>query len=334
MPKSNYWKKIKENHLKAPFFSLAPMEAVTDTVFRRVVKQASAPDNFYTEFTNATSITHEKAKFSVRHRLYVDENEKQPIVQLWGNGDDPESFASAADAIKDMGFLAIDLNMGCPDPTVIKNHGGSDYIRHYENAAKVITATKKAGLPVSVKTRLGFSSIDDYHEWIPFLLKQDIEVLTVHLRSKKEMSKAGAHFEVIADILKMRDEISPDTLIQINGDIKTKEQGLQLAKKYPGIDGIMIGRGIFENPFAFDDAKQHSQEELFALFRMQLDLYDDYVLNIGPKRFESLRRFFKIYIRGLPNAATYRDRLVRTTSTDEARQIIDEIENKSELEND
>ncbi|MDR0899708.1 MAG: tRNA-dihydrouridine synthase [Lactobacillaceae bacterium] len=325
MPKSEFWKNIKNNHKEnEPFFSLAPMEAVTDTVFRRVVDKATAPDLFYTEFVNSTSIIHEKAKFSAAHRLYVDKDEKTPIVQMWGK--DPEHFRKSALELKKQGFQAIDLNMGCPDPTVVKNGGGSGLIKEFDNAAAIIQATKEAGLPVSVKTRLGFNTIDDYKEWVPHLLKQDIEVLTIHLRSRKEMSKVDAHYEVIDEIIKMRDEIAPNTLIQVNGDIKSREQGMELYRQHPGIDGIMIGRGVFENPFVFDENQDHSQEEMFDLFKMQLDLYDDYIENIGKKRFETLRRFFKIYVRNLPNAAQYRDQLMQTHTTQEARDIIKQVE--------
>ncbi|EHN59899.1 tRNA dihydrouridine synthase [Oenococcus kitaharae] len=328
---ADFWDHIQTNAKKSgePFFSLAPMEAVTDSVFRQVVAKAAAPDVFNTEFTNALSITHPKAKFSVMGRLHVSPNEQQrPVVQLWG--DQPEAFARAAEAVKNQGFKAIDLNMGCPDSTVVKNGGGSDLIRHMQTAADVIAASKMAGLPVSVKTRLGFSRVDEMNDWLPWLLRQDVRVLTVHLRTRKEMSKVSAHFELIDQIVKMRDKIAPQTMLQINGDIKTRRQGIELAEQHPGLDGIMIGRGIFENPYCFEKTPQrHSLGELLDLFGFQLDLYDQYVAEVGPKRFEALRRFFKIYVRGLAEAAKYRDRLVNTHSSDEARAIITELRERA-----
>ncbi|MFT8702405.1 MAG: tRNA-dihydrouridine synthase family protein [Oenococcus oeni] len=323
---SEFWKSIKDASQKKgePFFSLAPMEAVTDSVFRRVVFKAAPPDLFYTEFTNAISVTHPKAKFSVMGRLYVKKDEQRPIVQLWGNH--ASDFSKAALSVKNQGFKAIDINMGCPDSTVVKNGGGSDLIRHQTAAAEVIQASKEAGLPISAKTRLGFSKIDEMYDWLPWLLKQDLQVLTVHLRTRKEMSKVPAHFELIDEIIKMRDQIAPETLLQINGDIKNRSEGIKLAKKHPGIDGIMIGRGVFENPYCFETkATTHSLNDSLDLFEMQLDLYDQYVQEVGPKRFETLRRFFKIYIRGIRDAAKYRDLLINTHSTDEARKIIDEL---------
>lgn len=330
----NYWKNIVEkaqkkskNGEKVPFFSLAPMEAVTDTVFRRVVDSAAKPDVYFTEFINARSIAHPKAKFSVQGRLFYVEQEEIPVAQLWGNR--AEDFTSSIPVLKEKGYQAIDINMGCPDATVIKNHGGSDLIRHFDDAQAIILAAKEQGLPVSVKTRLGFNHIEEMYEWIPFLLRQDVEVLTIHLRTRKEMSKVDAHFEVIDELLQMRDEIAPNTLIQINGDIKNREQGLELVKKHPGIDGIMIGRGIFESPYAFadkEDDKSHDLDIMFDLLRYQLDLHDDYTKRFGVKRFVQLKRFFKIYVRNIPHATDIREKLVNSKSTQEVREILDEAQ--------
>ncbi|HEY4398965.1 MAG TPA: tRNA-dihydrouridine synthase [Lactobacillaceae bacterium] len=327
MPKSAYWQTVvqqaKQNN--QPFFSLAPMEAVTDAVFRQVVQAAAAPDLFYTEFTNAKSVSHPKAKFSVAGRLYVAEDEKKmPIAQFWGN--EGQDFLAAAREAKNLGYEAIDINMGCPDATVIKNGGGSDLIRHFDSAAQVIAAAKEGGLPVSVKTRLGFNDLETFREWIPFLLRQDIEVLTVHLRSRKEMSKVDAHYEYIDEIVKMRDEIAPDTLLQINGDIKTREQGLAIVAEHPGVDGVMIGRGIFESPYAFElEPTQHTLAEMLTLLRLQLDLYDEFVEKFGKRKFDALKRFFKIYVRNIPHAAGLREQLMNTHSTDEVRAILDRV---------
>jgi len=323
---SAYWQNIAD-HAKAenrPFFSLAPMEAVTSAIFRRVVAKAAAPDVFFTEFTNAISVTHPKAKFTVQGRLYVaPEEAHMPVAQLWGN--DPDAFARAAVAVKDLGYEAIDMNMGCPDSTVIKNHGGSDLIRNFDTAAAVIAAAKTAGLPVSVKTRLGYSRLDEWRDWLTFLFNQDIPLLTIHLRTKKEMSRVPAHFEMIDDIVKLRDEVAPDTLLQINGDIENYQEGVQLAKDHPGVDGIMIGRGIFTSPFAFEkEPKEHDIKELLGLLNYQLDLYDDFEKRFDTSRFPSLKRFFKIYVRNQRNAASLRNAMMETHTTDEVRKLLAE----------
>lgn len=306
---------------KQPFFSMAPMEAVTDTIFRRVVAQAGAPDVYYTEFTNASSMIHPKAKFSVQGRLAVAENEQQPIAQIWGGR--PDDIAGAAKILPTMGYRAVDINMGCPDATVIKNGAGSDLIRHEDLARQIVSAAKQSGLPVSVKTRLGFYKTEEFREWLPIILRQNVAVLTVHLRTRQEMSKVPAHFEFIDDILAMRDDIAPQTLIQINGDIKTRQQGLDLAKAHPGLDGIMIGRGIFENPYAFEKSpRQHTLTESIDLLNLQLDLFDEVNATVTPKHFEALKRYFKIYLRGFAHASALRQMLMETHSTDEVRTVL------------
>lgn len=328
-PQPLFWDEVVANAQKdhdssekRPFFSLAPMEAVTDTIFRRVVEKAGAPDVYFTEFTNASSMIHPKAKFSVQGRLAVAENETQPVAQIWGSR--PEDIAGAAKLLPDMGYRAVDLNMGCPDPTVVKNGAGSDLIRHQDLAAQLVSAAKESGLPVSVKTRLGFYDPMEFRDWLPVILQQDVAVLTVHLRSRKEMSKAPAHFELIDEIVAMRDAIAPNTLLQINGDIKSRAEGEALAKAHPGVDGIMIGRGIFENPYAFEESpRQHTLEESIALLKLQLDLFDEVNATVTPKHFEALKRYFKIYLRGFAHASALRQMLMETHATDEVREVLD-----------
>ncbi|WKY78574.1 tRNA-dihydrouridine synthase [Leuconostoc lactis] len=328
-PQPLFWDEVVANAQKGhdssekrPFFSLAPMEAVTDTIFRRVVEKAGAPDVYFTEFTNASSMIHPKAKFSVQGRLAVAENETQPVAQIWGSR--PEDIAGAAKLLPDMGYRAVDLNMGCPDPTVVKNGAGSDLIRHQDLAAQLVSAAKESGLPVSVKTRLGFYDPMEFRDWLPVILQQDVAVLTVHLRSRKEMSKAPAHFELIDEIVAMRDAIAPNTLLQINGDIKSRAEGEALAKAHPSVDGIMIGRGIFENPYAFEESpRQHTLEESIALLKLQLDLFDEVNATVTPKHFEALKRYFKIYLRGFAHASALRQMLMETHATDEVREVLD-----------
>ncbi|GAP00470.1 tRNA dihydrouridine synthase [Fructobacillus ficulneus] len=326
--KSPFWQKVvddakDENGNQRPFFSMAPMEAVTDTIFRRVVAQAGGPDLYYTEFTNAASMVHPEAKFSVQGRLAVADGEKMPIAQIWGSK--PEAIGGAAKLLPALGYQAVDINMGCPDGTVIKNDSGSDLIRHPDRAAALIAAAKESGLPVSVKTRLGFNQVDEYHDWLEMIFKQDVQVLTIHLRTRKEMSKVEAHFELIDDIVAMRDRISPQTLLQINGDVKDYEHGLALAKEHPGVDGIMIGRGVLNDPYAFEPGNQdHTLAESIALLKLQLDLFDEVNQTANKKNFEALKRYFKIYLRGFAHASQLRQMLMETHATDEVRALLKE----------
>jgi len=303
------------------------MEAVTDVVFRHVVNRAGRPDVFFTEFTNTASYASEKGRMSTKGRLAFSDDEQPMVAQIWGNKADQFEFMSMC--LKDMGFSGIDINMGCPAKDVVKQGSGSGLIKTPELAVELIKAAKVSGLPVSVKTRLGDIRPDEWREWLPVILKQDVANLTIHLRTRSEMSKVKAHYELIADIKKLRDEIAPQTLLTINGDVEDREQGLALVKEY-GVDGVMIGRGIFHNPFAFEkDNREHTKEELFGLLNFQLDLHDKYSKELEPRKFDPLKRFFKIYINGFAGASELRDKLMHTKSTDEVRNLLISVESAS-----
>ncbi|KDE95255.1 tRNA-dihydrouridine synthase [Staphylococcus sp. TE8] len=318
--KENFW-----SELPRPFFILAPMEDVTDIVFRHVVSEAARPDVFFTEFTNTESYCHPEGIHSVRGRLTFSEDEQPMVAHIWG--DKPEQFRKMSIGLKEMGFKGIDLNMGCPVANVAKKGKGSGLILRPERAAEIIQATKDGGLPVSVKTRLGYYEIDEWKDWLKHVFEQDIANLSIHLRTRREMSKVDAHWELIEAIKTMRDEIAPHTLLTINGDIPDRQKGLELANKY-GVDGVMIGRGIFHNPFAFEkEPREHTSEELLDLFRLHLSLYEKYS-NEETQQFKALRRFFKIYIRGIKGASQLRHKLMSTETIDEARELLDEFEAK------
>lgn len=312
---NNFW-----HELPKPFFILAPMEAVTDVVFRHVVAKAAEPDIYFTEFTNATGWVH-AGEQAIRGRLFKTDDETKLIAQIWGG--EPGDMEKLALHCKELGFIGIDINMGCPVKSAVKS-GGSALIKNPDLAAASIASAKVAGLPVSVKTRLGYSHIDEWRDWLAHLLRQDIVNLTIHLRTRKEMSKVPAHFELITEIKKLRDEIAPQTLLSINGDIKDREHGLKLAEE-TGVDGVMIGRGVFANPFAFEhDKKQHDKEELLALLHTQLDLYDKYSAQTM-RPFDTLKRFFKIYVRDFDGAAELRDKLMHTKTTEEVRTVLSSV---------
>ncbi|MFO8390276.1 tRNA-dihydrouridine synthase [Staphylococcus aureus] len=316
--KENFW-----SELPRPFFILAPMEDVTDIVFRHVVSEAARPDVFFTEFTNTESFCHPEGIHSVRGRLTFSEDEHPMVAHIWG--DKPEQFRETSIQLAKMGFKGIDLNMGCPVANVAKKGKGSGLILRPDVAAEIIQATKAGGLPVSVKTRLGYYEIDEWKDWLNHVFEQDIANLSIHLRTRKEMSKVDAHWELIEAIKNLRDEIAPNTLLTINGDIPDRKTGLELAEKY-GIDGVMIGRGIFHNPFAFEkEPREHTSKELLDLLRLHLSLFNKYEKD-EIRQFKSLRRFFKIYVRGIRGASELRHQLMNTQSIAEARALLDEFE--------
>ncbi|WP_320409570.1 tRNA-dihydrouridine synthase [Staphylococcus aureus] len=316
--KENFW-----SELPRPFFILAPMEDVTDIVFRHVVSEAARPDVFFTEFTNTESFCHPEGIHSVRGRLTFSEDEQPMVAHIWG--DKPEQFRETSIQLAKMGFKGIDLNMGCPVANVAKKGKGSGLILRPDVAAEIIQATKASGLPVSVKTRLGYYEIDEWKDWLKHVFEQDIANLSIHLRTRKEMSKVDAHWELIEAIKNLRDEIAPNTLLTINGDIPDRKTGLELAEKY-SIDGVMIGRGIFHNPFAFEkEPREHTSKELLDLLRLHLSLFNKYEKD-EIRQFKSLRRFFKIYVRGIRGASELRHQLMNTQSIAEARALLDEFE--------
>ncbi|HAR3973744.1 TPA: tRNA-dihydrouridine synthase [Staphylococcus aureus] len=299
------------------------MEDVTDIVFRHVVSEAARPDVFFTEFTNTESFCHPEGIHSVRGRLTFSEDEQPMVAHIWG--DKPEQFRETSIQSAKMGFKGIDLNMGCPVANVAKKGKGSGLILRPDVAAEIIQATKAGGLPVSVKTRLGYYEIDEWKDWLKHVFEQDIANLSIHLRTRKEMSKVDAHWELIEAIKNLRDEIAPNTLLTINGDIPDRKTGLELAEKY-GIDGVMIGRGIFHNPFAFEkEPREHTSKELLDLLRLHLSLFNKYEKD-EIRQFKSLRRFFKIYVRGIRGASELRHQLMNTQSIAEARALLDEFE--------
>ena len=343
----NIWQELPR-----PFLVLAPMEGVTDIIFRQVIASAGKPDLFFTEFTNVSSYASEKGRNNALERLEITPTDHPIIAQIWGKN--PEHFAKTTKALESLGFSGVDLNFGCPDKHVNKAGGGAAMIQTPNLAIECFENAKKVtNLPVSIKTRLGWSKPEEYQEWLTTLLNLHPAALTVHLRTKKEMSKVPAHYELIPEIVKLRAEISPETVLVINGDIKDRAHALKLHTKYPEADGFMIGRGVFANPYCFTN-HQPTRDELMGLLKLHLDLYEEYentasrnapsgpssrasVAPYLPRRqicsskqhshipYESLKHFFKIYINNFPGAKEFRAKLMETHSLEEARQIINQF---------
>lgn len=307
--------------LPHPFLALAPMEGVTDVIFRQVVARAGRPDLFFTEFTNVSSYASEKGRRNALERLQVAPSDPPIIAQVWGQN--PAHFASCVAALADLGFAGVDLNFGCPDRHVIQAGGGANMIRTPELALQCLHQAQTATpLPVSVKTRLGYSAVAEFRDWLACLLRAQPAALTVHLRTKKEMSKVPAHYELIPGIVQLRDTLSPDTKLVMNGDIKDRAAALALSAQYPAVDGFMIGRGVFQNPCCFRaDATPLSRAELFALLEYHLDLFEQAAAT-RQLSYEPLKHFFKIYINHFRGASELRNQLMQTHSLLEAREVM------------
>lgn len=298
-----FWQHLAKK--KKPFLVLAPMEDVTDTVFRQVIEEIAPPDVFFTEFTNVEAILHGETS-----RLTYKKTKVPTVAQIWGIN--PENFYKAAQYITALGFSGIDINMGCPDKDVVKNGCGIALIRDRPKVGEIIQATKEGagGLPVSIKTRIGWDKIVT-EDWCGFLLEQKLDALTVHGRTGKEKSDGPAHWDEIAKIVKMKG----GTVIIGNGDVKSASNVQGLADRY-GVDGVMIGRGIFENPWCFSDHLP-TQKEKLDLLKRHLELWED--TWEGKKNFSVLKKYFKIYIRDFEGAGELRSRLMQTTDAEGAR---------------
>ena len=295
------------------------MEGVTDVAFREVIARAGRPDLFFTEFTNVSSYASLEGCANALERLQISPTDSPIIAQIWGNN--PEHYSIIARDLENLSFSGIDLNFGCPDKHVNKAGGGAAMIHTPDLAVQCFREVCDAtDLPVSIKTRLGWSDVAEYHDWLASLLDEQPAALTVHLRTRKEMSKVPAHYELIPDIITLRDQISPDTKLIINGDIRNRAHALVLHGEYPAVDGFMIGRGVFANPYCFTDHTP-TRDELMELLKLHLDLYEKYDFH----SYEPLKHFFKIYINNFPGAAEFRARLMETHSIPEARQVLVDV---------
>jgi len=308
---------------KKPFFVLAPMDDVTDTVFRQVIASTAKPDLFFTEFVNVDGMQ-SPGREKVLPKLHYSKKETPIIAQLWGKT--PENYYKTAKDIVAMGFDGVDINMGCPAKPIIQNGCCAALINNRELAGEIIKAVKKAvgpDFPVSVKTRLGFNQVD--LTWIEFLLTHKLNMLTIHGRTKAEMSKVPAHWDLIGEVTSLRDRVSPKTLIVGNGDVMSYEQGCQLATRY-GVDGIMIGRGVFHDPYVFSPDSPWiamTKQQKIALYTSHVKLFAQTWKN-GERAVHTLNKFCKVYIEGFPGAKDLREKLMNAESTKELLVLLDQ----------
>lgn len=312
----NFWLDLPK-----PFLVLAPMDDVTDTVFRQIVAKTARPDVFFTEFTNVEGLN-SPGREAMLKRLKFTETERPIVAQIWGL--QPNNFYKSAQLINKLGFDGIDINMGCPDHTVTKNGCCSAQIENPKLAKEIIRAVQKGSgdLPVSVKTRLGFKDLKT-EEWIGYLLDLGLEALTIHGRIAREMSKYPANWKEIGKVVKLRNQKGVKTLIIGNGDVKNYQEAMEKCQEY-GVDGIMIGRGIFHDPWAFNHSQEdhHSKEERLKLLLGHTQLF---VSTWGKtENFSILKKFFKIYVNGFEGASDLRTELMGTNSLEEVEKILAE----------
>ncbi len=323
-PISNFWKSATN-----PIWALAPMEDVTDTVFREVVLRLGHPDHYpilFSEFLSTDGFCHPVGQTKVIHRFNINKSELElvkkhevkMVAQIWGT--DPDKFYKTARYIaEETPFDGIDINMGCPMKNIIKKGACSALINTPQLAREIITATKEAShLPLSVKTRIGFKSVVT-EEWISNLLESEADALIVHGRIQKMMSEGEADWREIGKAVQLRNQINPGMKLLGNGDVTSIEESYEKVLNY-GVDGVMIGRGIFGNPWLYNPGHEPNMQEKLDALRLHATLYAS-TWN-GEKPWSIIKRFFKIYTNSFNGAPALRAQLMDTHNLEEVESVL------------
>lgn len=318
----NFWAQLPR-----PFFALAPMEDVTDAAFRALIAVHAAPHIprvFYTEFTSADGLVfaENQGRSRLEAKLSFMPVERPIVAQLFTGH--PERMEQAAARVQELGFDGIDINMGCPDRAVEKQGGGASLMKNPTLARELISAARRGAphLPVSVKTRVGYSRDSEMETWLGELLAEKPAALAVHLRTRAEMSDVPAHWEWLPRAVTLRDQLSPETKIMGNGDVRDLADAREKAAA-SGADGIMLGRAVFGNPWIFADRiDAPTQEERIAALIEHIHLFQEKLSGLVSEAV--MKRHFKAYINGWHGAAELRAQLMETKTLDEAIRILQE----------
>jgi len=300
---------------------LAPMDDVTDTVFRQIIASLAPPDFYMTEFVNVDGLQ-SPGREKLLKKLKFTDKERPIFVQLWGLK--PDNFYKTVKEVRQMGFDGVDLNFGCPVKTVIKNGACAAMINNRELTGEIIDASREAAekdFPISVKTRVGFTTPD--MSWIEFLLTKKLDLLSIHGRTAKQSSKVPPNWDLIGQSREIRDLLCPTTLIVGNGDVMSRNQGLELAKKYK-LDGVMIGRGVFADPFVFSKQSpwaNYTKQQRIELYKKHVELFAK-TWKQGERKIETLNKFCKVYISGFGGAKEMREQLMSAKSIADLLQML------------
>ena len=314
-PIRGFWQTLIDEKLaKGETLSVvAPMADVTDIAFRTMLAKYGKPDVMWTEFVSADGLCSAGREVLKRDLEFTD-IERPIVAQLFTST--PENMKKAAALCRELGFDGIDINMGCPDKSIEKQGAGAAHIRDWKTAQAVIRAAQEGAehLPVSVKTRIGYNKLE-FTEWLPKILEMNIPALTVHLRTRKEMSKVDAHWELMPEIVKLVREMTGElkdggTILLGNGDVKSVKEG-KLKAKETRCDGVMIGRGIFGTPWFFDQEsfeKGKSTEERLKMLTEHTKLFEEKLGDI--KNFAIMKKHYKAYVNGFDGAKELRMELM------------------------
>ncbi len=357
----NFWQKLKQQHEETgkPFFVLAPMADVTDAAFRRIIAKYGKPDVTWTEFVSADGLCHPKGREKLLKDLNYSEIERPIVAQLFSSK--PENMREAAKLCAELGFDGIDINMGCPDKTIEKQGCGSAMIKTPDIAIEIIKAAKQGitdsgkNIPLSVKTRVGYSR-DEIDTWVKTVLEQDIATLTIHARTRKDLSQVPANWDYVKRVVHLRNKVAPNTLIIGNGDVSDMNDGIEKAHA-TGCDGIMIGRALFGNPWIFNKSisikkKGNWKQNIFLrllpnkwskkimgdsrytisdislsdklhVMLEHTQLFDELLGDV--KNFAVMKKHYKAYATGFPGAKELRIKLMESKNKEEVQMIVDEF---------
>ncbi len=312
----DFWKGLKK-----PIFVIAPMANVTDVAFRSMFAKYGKPDVMWTEFVSADGLCSPGRKMLLRDLEFS--NKEKPIVAQLFTGH-PDKMREASALVAKLGFDGIDINMGCPDRAVEKQGAGAGMIKTPKLAKEIIRSVKEGApnLPVSVKTRIGYNKVE-IDTWLPALLEENISALTVHLRTRKEMSDVPAHWELMPNIVEIRNRLAPNTILLGNGDVSSLEDAKNKVKE-TGCDGVMIGRGIFGNPWFFSGriVSEISPKERLEVMLEHAKAFDKLLGDI--KNFAIMKKHFKAYVSGWEGAKELRVKLMETNNLKEVSKIVKE----------
>ncbi len=308
--------------LPRPFSVLAPMMDVTDTCFRRLIKGWSRPDVLFSEFISADTWCNQ-GEDAVSLRLTFDPEEHPLIAQVWGRS--PENYYTAVERLIQRGFAGVDINMGCSIANVLKKGSCAKLIEDRSLAGELILATQEAAqgrVPVSIKTRLGFHSMET-HDWAGFLLGFKPDALIMHGRIARQQMQHSANWDEIGKVVALRDVLSPSTVVVGNGDVRSYAE-IQEKHVQHAVDGVMVGRGALEDPFMFrsDGSSIHSMsgQQRLALLLQHVDLFERVWGHT--KRFATLKKYINMYVSSFPGAADQCDRLVRARSIKQTQTLV------------
>ena len=305
------------------------MADVTDAAFRRIIAKYGKPDVFWTEFVSADGLCSPAGREKLLIDLSYTEAERPIVAQLFSSK--PENMREAAKLVAELGFDGLDINMGCPARTIEKQGAGAALIKDFKLAQDVIRAAEEgSGLPVSIKTRVGYGK-DILEEWLSALLETKPAAITVHARTRKEMSKTPANWEAVARAVKLRNSCQgvalTRTLIIGNGDVKDLADAKEKARE-TSADGIMLGRAIFGNPFLFRNKNVLSEvegpytpsvEEKLRVMVEHTKLFEE--LFKDKKNFSVMKKHYKAYVNGFDGAKELRMELMDAKNADEAEGI-------------